>query len=46
MFLQGTWQTPGGKYVNYIIVKDSMASKVDISRYTFYKYRYFKLFNM
>jgi len=33
--LQGTWQTPGGKYVNYIILKDSMESKVDISRIYF-----------
>ena len=30
--LQGTWETPSGKFVNYIILKDSLESKVDISR--------------
>jgi len=30
--LQGTWETPSGKYVNYIVLKDSLESKIDISR--------------
>ena len=29
---KGTWQTPGGKFVNYIVLKDSIEAKVDISR--------------
>ncbi|XP_023321336.1 uncharacterized protein LOC111696046, partial [Eurytemora carolleeae] len=33
--LQGTWETPSGKFVNYIILKDSLESKVDISRIYF-----------
>lgn len=33
--LQGTWQTPSGKYVNYIVLKDNLEAKVDISRIYF-----------
>jgi len=33
--LQGTWQTPSGKYVNYIVIKDTLESKIDLSRVYF-----------
>ena len=32
ILLQGTWETPSGKYVNYIVLKDTLESKIDISR--------------